>query len=91
MLCGARKSARKEEKRETRRKSNGGHGPHFAPKGVLELTPAPRARLWFRLQLARVSGVLTVSLNGTKAFTVPMAFPCEGFALRPWRSPLICS
>lgn len=62
------------------------NGPHFGSKS--ESTLAPVADRWFHIELSRVSGVLTVNLNGSKAFSVPMAFAVEGFALRPWRSTM---
>ena len=62
------------------------NGPHFGSKS--ERASTPIAGQWFHIELARVNGVLTVSLNGSTAFTVPMAFAAEGVALRPWRSTM---
>ena len=62
------------------------NGPHFGSKS--ETTPAPVADRWFHIKLSRVSGMLTVNLNGSKAFSVPIAFAVEGVALRPWRSTM---
>jgi hypothetical protein len=62
-------------------------GGHFGSTKV-EPTTAPVADQWFHIELSRVSGVLTVSLNGSKAFSVPMAFAVDGVALRPWRSTM---
>jgi hypothetical protein len=62
------------------------NGPHFQSHSTQ--TAAPRAGEWFRIELTRVDGVLTVSLNGTRALSVPMAFAAEGVALRPWRSTM---
>ena len=59
-------------------------GPHWG--GKIEPTPAPTAGRWFNLSLARAAGVLTVAVDGTKAFTLPMDFPVQSVDLRPWRS-----
>ena len=62
-------------------------GPHWGGN-LMETTPCPPAGRWFNLTMARVSGVMTVSLNGKAAFSAPMNFSVNGFALRPWRSTL---
>ena len=75
---------------------SGGHGGkagHFFVQGVdwgggakIEPTPCPPAGTWFTLGLARSKGLLTVDVNGTPKFTVPMAFSVENTILRPFRS-----
>lgn len=61
-------------------------GPHLPT--VVEKTPAPKPNQWFNLTLSRTANVLTVSVNGQKAFTPPMSFAVHGIAIRPWRSTI---